>query len=149
MSLKKCIGRLDKTLDMFIIGICTLLLFIGIYSMLDNIWLYNNATDKSLFDYKPELNMPLPEEKKISENQIGWLEIYDTGIDYPVMQGEDNMKYINTDPYGDFSLSGSIFLDSRNDPDLLDTYSIIYGHHMEKNVMFGALDQYIADDDFF
>ena len=36
-------------------------------------------------------------------------------IDYPILQGEDNLSYINTDVYGSFALAGSIFLDSRCD----------------------------------
>ena len=60
----------------------------------------------------------------------------------PVMQGKDNYEYLNKDPYGEFSLSGSIFLDARNDLDFEDDYSLIYGHHMEKGAMFGALDDF-------
>ena len=70
----------------------------------------------------------------------------DTNIDYPIMQGEDNTAYLNKDPYGKFSLSGSIFLDSRNNSAFTDEYSLIYGHHMEYGVMFGALDDYLDED---
>ena len=57
-------------------------------------------------------------------------------------RGKENYEYLNKDPYGEFSLSGSIFLDARNDPDFKDDYSLIYGHHMEKGAMFGALDDF-------
>ena len=79
---------------------------------------------------------------------IGWLTIPDTGIDYPVMQGRNNEEYINKDPFGEFSLSGSIFLDSRNRADFSDAYSILYGHHMEHGAMFGALDDFIKQEYF-
>ena len=55
------------------------------------------------------------------------------------------MKYLNLNPYGEYSLSGSIFLDSRNAGDFTDPYSILYGHHMEYGVMFGALDDYLSE----
>lgn len=42
---------------------------------------------------------------------VAWLTIDDTKIDYPVMQGKDNTEYLNKDPYGDYALAGSIFLD--------------------------------------
>lgn len=148
MKLKKVVQKLDRTTDSFILAICIILLFIGIYSLLDNLWVYNNAVDKSIFDYKPDLNDVLTDDKKITEKQIGWIELPDTGIDYPVFQGEDNMEYLNKNPYGEFSLSGSIFLDSRNDKFFKDPYSIVYGHHMENLIMFGALDQYL-DATFF
>jgi sortase B len=47
-----------------------------------------------------------------------------------------------------FSLSGSIFLDYRNARDFSDSYSIIYGHHMEGNVMFGELPNFLEADYF-
>ena len=64
------------------------------------------------------------------------------------MQGETNSEYLNKDPYGEFSLSGSIFLDSRNEKMFSDPYSLIYGHHMEYGAMFGSLDGY-ADREYF
>ena len=65
-----------------------------------------------------------------------------THIDYPLVQGENNSKYVNTDPLGAFSLSGSIFLDCNNQKDFSDMNSIIYGHHMEKDAMFGEVEYY-------
>ena len=64
------------------------------------------------------------------------------------MQGENNTEYLNKAPNGEFSLSGSIFLDSRNDKSFGDPYSLIYGHHMEYGAMFGSLDGY-ADREYF
>lgn len=138
----RLIKILDKSLDTVIVIVCILLLLIGTYSLMDNLWLYENATDRSSLTYKPALDEPLQEEKRISENQIAWITVNDTDIDYPVMQGKDNYEFLNKDPYGEFSLSGSIFLDSNNDPDLGDEYSLIYGHHMAHGAMFGALDAF-------
>jgi hypothetical protein len=58
----------------------------------------------------------------------------------------DNTKYLNLNPYGEYSLSGSIFLDSRNSSNFTDDYSILYGHHMEYGKMFGALDEFLNMD---
>ena len=80
--------------------------------------------------------------------QVAWICFEDSGVDFPVLQGEDNFVYLNRDPYGEFSLSGSIFLDCRNAPDFSDPYSVIYGHHMEHGKMFGCLDRYL-DRAFF
>ena len=51
-------------------------------------------------------------------------------------------------PFGQYSLSGSIFLDSRNHDDFSDNYNIIYGHHMANGYMFGALDSFKKPDYF-
>jgi sortase B len=58
------------------------------------------------------------------------------------------MKYINTDAKGEYALSGAIFLDSGAKNDFSDFGSVLYGHHMEKNAMFGELGRF-ADKDFF
>lgn len=77
--------------------------------------------------------------RAINEDVIAWLTVDDTNIDYPVLQGDTNLTYMNRDVYGDFSLAGSIFLDIRNKPDFSDNYSLIYGHNMENHLMFGDL----------
>ena len=71
-----------------------------------------------------------------------------TAIDYPVVQGESNFTYLNTDVYGSFALAGSIFLDVDCDADFSGRYSLLYGHHMENGRMFGDLDKY-KDGAFF
>ena len=71
-----------------------------------------------------------------------WVTLDGTGVDYPVVQGKDNLAYVNTDVYGDFSLSGTIFLDSRCASDFTDAYGLLYGHHMVSGQMFGDLEKY-------
>ena len=58
------------------------------------------------------------------------------------------MVYVNTDVYGDFSLSGAIFLDSRCPADFTAPYSIVYGHHIEDGGMFGDIVQFTQSDYF-
>ena len=79
---------------------------------------------------------------------VAWLTLEDTGVDYPVTQGKNNQKYINTSALGEFSLSGAIFADARNAPDFSDTLTILYGHNMTGEAMFGSLDRY-EDGDYF
>lgn len=80
---------------------------------------------------------------------MAWLTIDDTNIDYPVMQGEDNNEYLNKDPVWQLcSVWKYSSIDSRNDPEFKDYYSLIYGHHMEHGMMFGAIDEYLNEDYF-
>ena len=44
----------------------------------------------------------------------GWIVMDHTGIDYPIVQGEDNFEYLDKDPLGNPEISGSIFLDWQN-----------------------------------
>ena len=85
---------------------------------------------------------------RVNQDVKAWLTLDHTQIDYPVLQGEDNFAYINTDVYGNFALAGSIFIDSRCDPSFADPYTLLHGHHMENSRMFGDLDLY-KELDFF
>ena len=77
---------------------------------------------------------------------VAWIRMDDLDIDYPVMQGEDNDFYLHNDPSGQSSVSGSIFLDSRNASDFTDLHSIVYGHNMRDRSMFGSLREYTSED---
>lgn len=140
-----------KQLDIWSDRLFTLLfifiLLIGAYISYDMWYVYSHAGADAVAGYKPD-EMTDDALKKISENVIAWITIDGTTIDYPVLQGEDNVEYLNKDPFGQYSLSGSIFLDSRNHADFSDNYNIIYGHHMANGYMFGALDSFKKPDYF-
>ena len=91
---------------------------------------------------------PFDELIEINPDVNGWLTLPGTAIDYPLVQGENNFTYLNKDVYGDFSLAGSIYLDSRNDNTYADLYSLLYGHNMSKHRMFGDVNLY-KDETFF
>lgn len=129
------------------LGVFIAALLVVIYAMYDTWYVFDQAGDDSYLQFRPDrVNADTLPDYPITEDMVAWLTLYDTTIDYPVMQGKTNDEYLNKNPYGDYSLSGSIFLDSRNSSDFSDTYSIIYGHHMEYGKMFGALDDYLDSD---
>lgn len=73
---------------------------------------------------------------------IGWLQIEDTVIDYPVMyHPEEENYYLHRDFFGEYSANGCLFLSELCNPKTSDNL-IIYGHHMNSGKMFAALDQY-------
>lgn len=123
------------------------LFLLGLYFVYDSGYVYYSAalSNISRFQMLKEIKA---EEKAVTEDCVAWFEFTDTDIAYPIMQGEDNSEYLNKNAYGEYSLAGAIFLDSRNNKDFSDTYSIIYGHHMENRFMFGALDDF-NDEEFF
>ena len=86
--------------------------------------------------------------RQINSDIKAWLTVRGTKVDYPVVQGENNIYYMNKDVYKETSLAGSIFLDSRNRGDFSDPYLLIYGHHMDRGLMFGDLDLF-KDGEFF
>lgn len=135
------------------------LLTAGVYSayaLWDNSRIYAAAENvrADMLAFKPEVS-PLTDNRsafeelrEINPDVCAWLSLNNTNIDYPVLQGKDNLSYINTDVYGNFALAGSIFLDSRCNNSFTDRYCLLYGHHMENSRMFGDLDLY-KDEQFF
>ena len=74
---------------------------------------------------------------------VGWLYCEDTPINYPVVQGEDNEYYLRRLMNGKYNSSGTIFMDYRNQPDFSDGNTILYGHNMNNDSMFGILPEYL------
>ena len=141
-----------RTADFLISAVVVLfLLTAGAYSayaLWDNNQVYA-AVDNvqgELLQFKPaadgENGASFEELLAINSDVKAWLTLDNTAIDYPVVQGENNFSYINTDVYGDFALAGSIFLDSDCDGSFHDPYSLLYGHHMVNGQMFGDLEKY-------
>lgn len=144
---KRIVRVMDGLVNLVTGLICVVILFISCYSLWDNHRIHQQANDDSLLQYKPVLIKAAEEAQGALslEDQVGWLCIDGTYIDFPVMQGEDNFEYLNKDPYGEYRLCGSIFLDYRNNSDLTDPFSMIYGHHMDHYDMFGSLDLFAVD----
>lgn len=147
-----------RTADrLFSLVVVVFLLVAGAYSayaLWDNAQVYAAADNvqAGLLQFKPkageENGATFEELQAINPDVTAWVTMDNTGIDYPVLQGEDNLSYINTDVYGDFALAGSIFLDTDCSRDFTDPYSLLYGHHMENSKMFGDVDLY-KDAAFF
>ena len=78
----------------------------------------------------------------------GWISIDGTHIDYPILQSEDNVKYLDHNAFGDYVVTGSIFLDYRFKADFTNFNTIIYGHHVPTGDMFGDIKKF-TDKDFF
>lgn len=142
-----------------VIGVVTaiivaLLILYGGYSIWDTYSMSRNAfISNDLLRFKPQpgdipANESLGDLMQINPDVRGWLTIDDTHIDYPVVQGKDDMEYVNKDVYGEYSLSGSIFLSSMNSPDFSDTYNVVFGHHMDNGAMFGDIYNFMSEDYF-
>ena len=145
--LRKTVIFAHKSVDRIVAVISLILFLICLYAMVDAYMVYAGASDTSILRYKPELG-DTQALQELSDDAVAWLTVDNTKIDYPVMQGKTNEEYLNKDPYGNYSLAGSIFLDSRNNRNFTDAYSLVYGHHMEYGAMFGALDDYVGREYF-
>lgn len=138
---------IDTALLICLIGMA----FFGIYSLWDTSAVYAQADAANYRVYRPDGAERTPSWEDlltINPDTTGWLQIFGTNIDYPLVQTDNNEKYLSTNPVGEYSLSGSLFLDWRCARDFSDAVTVIYGHHMDKDAMFGGLDHF-TDEAYF
>lgn len=151
--LEKLARLIDSIIGLISGALAAILLLYSGYVLYDNFNTNRNAFSSwDLLQYKPveDLNEDegFQELLAINPDVVGWLTVFDTNIDYPVLQGEDNMEYVNKDVYGNFSLSGAIYIAAECPGDFTGPYSLIYGHHMDNGAMFGGIDEF-ADPAYF
>lgn len=79
-------------------------------------------------------------------NVIGWIKFDNLELSYPIMQGEDNDYYLNHTFSGEENAAGSIFMEAANTSDFNDSHTILYGHNMKNQSMFGVLKSYKTED---
>lgn len=87
-------------------------------------------------------NMDFSALREINSDVLGWLLVPGTNISYPLLQGRDNDQYLRHTWKKNYSVVGSIFLESSNSRDLSDFNTIVYGHRMRNGTMFGSLKYY-------
>lgn len=151
---------MKRLLENVLIGVFLVILMVAGYQLY-KIWeVYHEAEEEyqSLQEFvkvpKREPDDTVPEEqpdsvglestidfeglKKINPDIVAWIRIEAAGIDYPVVQGEDNDYYLHHTFRGEPNIAGSIFMDYRNE-DFMDEKVILYGHNMRDGSMFAGL----------
>jgi len=130
-----------------------LMLSYGVYSLWDTYKIYANSfADEELLKFRPTDdgadNPTLKDLKKLNPDVKAWIQVPKTNIDYPVVQGQDDMEYINKNVYGEFELSGAIFLSCLNKDDFSDPYNLVYGHNMKNGGMFADVADFTNKEYF-
>lgn len=80
--------------------------------------------------------------KEINEDTIGWIQIPDTEIDYPILQAEDNERYLRRTITGESNKAGCIFVDYQIKAPFNEANTLIYGHNLLNGKMFSNLTKY-------
>lgn len=111
-------------------------------------------------DQEEENNAEIPSEaeEKLKEqtqelcanvdNSIGWINVPETKINYPVMYSGDNDFYLHRAVDGSYLRVGSIFLDYRCNADFTGKINVLYGHNMSDGSMFADVMKFI-DREYF
>ena len=129
--------------DGLVLSFVVIAVLYSAYVLVDNGRVADAASAEVYESYKPDAEGPGFGELQAKNPEVcAWLTLYGTGVDYPVVKGPDNDKYLNTDAAGEFALSGALFIDYSQPNDFSGPATIIYGHHMEDSLMLGDLDRY-------
>lgn len=143
---KRFVRVLSRTVDNTVLLTLLVFLFLSGYAFLDN-HIYTAAADAGTYaKYKPSRDdtKSFEELRAMNKDVIGWITIYDTVVDYPVLRSPNsNDDYLSRNPEGRWEGAGSLFLDHDNKPDFSDFDTIIFGHHMAGPTMFGGLDFFL------
>lgn len=85
-------------------------------------------------------NPDFDELAAVNPEVVGWIYVPGTTINYPVVQTDNNKKYLNTLFNGKANVSGSIFMDCDDAaPGMVDQQTTLYGHHMNNGGMFNPI----------
>ena len=87
---------------------------------------------------------------KINSDVYGWIRIGGVGIDYPVLQTDNNEYYLDHAYTGDNIPNGSIYADFRCGTYVPGNYNtVLYGHNMTDGSMFNGIRYFVDDENFF
>ncbi|MBQ6477152.1 MAG: class B sortase [Bacilli bacterium] len=144
--LNKILNIINHCVNNFVIITLVFLFLISSYAIFDKYQVYEDAKiSQDIEDLRPkddDVTFSLPELRKLNPEISGWIKIYDTNMDYPFVKGKDNTKYLTYNYKGEDTGVGSIFMDYRNNFELKDDYTIIYGHNLQANLMFSGITKY-------
>ena len=157
-KVEKMISKFGGKLTTLLAGLlaAALIIYSG-YVLYDTFYIQKNAGNSwELVELKAQVMEDIDDGTsptagslaEINKDFRAWLTIYDTNIDYPVMQTTNNDYYLYHMFNGEENGAGSIFVDYRNEKPFQDFNTIIYGHRMKDGSMFRSLVDY-RDADFY
>ena len=94
----------------------------------ENIENIENSKTDVIEEVKTERMLKVEKLKEENSEIVGWVEIEDTNINYPVLQAADNSYYLTHNYQKKYSKSGSIFLDKDYVWNPPSSNLLMYGH---------------------
>ena len=105
-----------------------------------------NNKEESTNQNKPSILVDFDALLAKNQDVVGWIYSENTPINYPIVQSQDNDYYLRRLLDRTYNIAGSIFMDYRNSPDFSDFNTIIYGHNLKTDTMFGSLKEYSSQE---
>lgn len=149
-------SNIKKIMLVTIIIVFAIILITSIYFLMKDFLAYKESNDESkglqqevIIKEENEEKVEIEWEKleKINKDIIGWIKIAGTHINYPILQDNSKLQYLNKSFNGKYNVNGSIF--TLNEKPFQESETIIYGHNMKSKIMFSELDKYMKEDFFY
>lgn len=101
-------------------------------------------SDYWLYIKVPFQNVDLEALKEKNNDTVGFINIKNTNINYPIVQTTNNGFYLNHAYDKSYNEAGWVFMDYRNN-NFNDFNTIIYGHGRLNKTVFGSLKDLLKD----
>ena len=141
---RRFVRALSRTVDNAVLLALLVILFIATYALYDTTRVNEEADPAKYSTYKPtteEGQKSFEELRAMNPDVMGWLTIYGTSIDYPIVKAQNNnFEYLSKDVEKNWTTCGALYVDVHNQWNFQDFNTIIHGHHMADHKMFGDLD---------
>ncbi len=121
---------------------------VEISEQVENVTIEENAVNKVEAEEVVQETQRMLQVKSLQQENpdiVGWIEIENTKINYPVLQGIDNDYYLNHNYKKQKTQKGSIFLNKDYNWDIPSSNLQIYGHNMKNGEMFQGLLKYKSE----
>ena len=136
-------------MDVIIICLAVIVLFSGwkVWSIMREYHkdqqIYENIAETAhAEDEADEPGIDFEALKAVNPDIVAWLRCEGTVIDYPVVQGSDNEKYLHTLFDGSSGGCGTLFVEAVTEEPFRQFNTIVYGHHMRDGSMFASLQDF-------
>lgn len=145
MRCHKILAMLLTIMFLIVFFLCCYLLLKDYFELKENDVAIENLIEEvtKIDEEKQETSIDWDNLKSINNDIIGWIQIEDTKINYPILK-DNNLFYLKHSYDKKYNSNGSIFTTNINPFE--DSETILYGHNMKNGSMFSLLGKYLNED---
>ncbi|MDD8049058.1 MAG: class B sortase [Thomasclavelia sp.] len=147
-------NKIGKWVRRLILLVCICVFCYSAFNLV-SIWLDYKTMDDANASIQSKYTSELPKKyldidwdslSKRNSDVKAWIQIPDTNVDYPVLQGATNDTYIHSDIDKKSFRAGSIFIQADVKDPFNQVNTVIYGHNMKNGSMFADIKSYTEQD---
>ncbi len=158
-SVREIISKVFTQICCMVFAVCIVILFFYFKAILDNTSLNSELQSlySSVTEFVSQDGEVMPSAQAlldVNPDTVGWIKIEDTKVDLPVVQRKEsdgNEYYLKHNFENGNAKAGTVFLDYRASLGFKKQSDnlVVYGHNEADNSMFGDLDRYKHDLEFY